>query len=142
VSSNKEEISALVSQFEGSHLDARYLAYFECFNRQLFYEAHEVLEKLWLERRGQPDAEFYKGLIQLAGAFVHLKRGRLKPAASLLRRAQQILQKYPKVHHQLDLGAVETLIQLWRATVEAPCFEVKEIAYRGWPRLESPQSRI
>ena len=28
--------------------DRRYLGYFDCFNRQHYFEAHEVLEALWL----------------------------------------------------------------------------------------------
>ena len=39
-----------------------------------------VLEHLWLkEGRGAPDYAFYKGLIQLAGGFVHLKLQRSHP---------------------------------------------------------------
>jgi len=42
--------------------DPRYLGYFECFNRQCFFEAHEVLEALWLpQRQGGPTALFTKG---------------------------------------------------------------------------------
>lgn len=55
-----------------------YLAYFNCFNTQEYYEAHDVLEHLWLKGRDENYA-FYKGLIQLAGAFVHLKKQRARP---------------------------------------------------------------
>src|SRR5260370_16823440 len=52
---------------------AYYRAYFQLFNDQQYYEAHDVLEQLWLKAL-EPDIQFYKGLIQLAGAFVHLQK--------------------------------------------------------------------
>jgi predicted metal-dependent hydrolase len=134
-------MSALISRFEGGRFGARYLAYFDCFNRQLFYEAHDVLEELWLESRGKPEGDFYKGLIQLAGAFVHIQKGRPQPAASLLRLAEQNLQKYPRVQHELDLGRVEALIQFWRARVEAPQFQTKEVSAKDWPQLDLSDRR-
>jgi hypothetical protein len=73
--------------------------YLDLFNRQAYYQAHDILEILWLEDRGFLPL---KGLIQLAGAFVHLQKhflnpghpkhsGRLRPAGALLRLAQRNL---------------------------------------------------
>lgn len=54
--------------------------YLECFNRAEYYEAHDVLEHLWLGlERASPAGRFYKGLIQFAGGFVHLRLHRLEP---------------------------------------------------------------
>ena len=69
----------MVAQHHGRKLDPHYLGYFDCFNRRQFYEAHEVLENLWLNDKHGPNGPFYKGLIQLAGAFVHLQRDHLRP---------------------------------------------------------------
>jgi len=55
-----------------------YTAYFTCFNRCEYYEAHDVLEHLWLQNSG-PEYHFFKGLIQFAGAFVHLRKNYLRP---------------------------------------------------------------
>src|SRR5881394_3535242 len=96
-------IAALIANCQGQEFDAHYLGFFECFNRGLFYEAHDVLEELWLPRRKTPDDAFYKGLIQLAGAFVHLQKKRLHPSAALFKLAKANLQKYPSIHHDLDL---------------------------------------
>lgn len=65
--------------------DPRYVRFFECFNQQLFFEAHEVLEALWLPQRQGLNGRFYKGLIQLAGAFVHLQKGRRPPGGAAVR---------------------------------------------------------
>src|SRR5436189_6188294 len=88
-------IAALIANCQGQELDAHYLGYFECFNRGLFYEAHDVLEELWLPNRNGANGPFYKGLIQLAGAFVHLEKGRPPPAAAVLRLARATLERYP-----------------------------------------------
>ena len=42
---------------------------------------------------------FYKGLIQFAGAFVHLQKDRLRPAAALFKLSRSYLEKYP-IHHE------------------------------------------
>ncbi len=122
------KIAALIQNCHGRDLDAHYLAFFECFNQQLFYEAHEVLEKLWLPIRRDPESHFYKGLIQLAGAFVHLQKGRRGPAASLLKLARANLQKFPAVHEHLDVASVIQLADAWLAQIESGTFNAKQFS--------------
>ena len=107
--------------------DPCYLGYFTCFNSQRYYEAHDVLEHLWLkDGRAAPNYAFYKGLIQLAGAFVHLKLQRahpdhpkhgkrLAPARRLFLRAGENLMPYGPRHRGLD---VEIPISLARGYAE------------------------
>lgn len=95
-----------------------YVAYFVFFNRQQFYEAHDILESLWLGERKGPNNEFYKALIQLAGAFVHLQRGRVKPATALFKLSASYLEKYPSTHEGLDIANVLILIEEWSTRVE------------------------
>ena len=90
-----------------------YDAYFVYFNRQQFYEAHDVLEHLWLQDRRGPNDNFFKALIQLAGAFVHLQKNRLKPAAALFRLSRSYLEPYPAKHEGLDVPVVIALIDHW-----------------------------
>ena len=118
MSSKAERIAKLMAGVEGGGPDAdgvdrRYAGYFECFNRALFYEAHDVLEQLWLARRGGRNDLFYKGLIQLAGAFVHLRKDRPGPAAALLKLARTNLRQYPAVYERLDVREVLALIESW-----------------------------
>ena len=69
------KIDALLAGFEDvSEFSRHYVGFFRCFNAQIYYEAHDVLEEVWLPIRGQPQAKFYQGLIQMAGAFVHLQK--------------------------------------------------------------------
>lgn len=118
MSRKSEKIAARIKAFGGGELSPYYLGYFDCFNRQEFYEAHDVLEEMWLPQRKAADGDFYKGLIQLAGAFVHLQKNRLGPAVALFNLAQANLAKYPADHHQLSVtGAIE-LIGAWRARLQ------------------------
>ena len=96
-----------------------YLAYFFFFNRQQFYEAHDILESLWLGERKGPNNEFYKALIQLAGAFVHVQKGRLKPALALFKLSRSYLEKYPTMHEGLNRGNALRLIDEWTTAFEA-----------------------
>ena len=91
-----------------------YLAFFRCWNEQRYYEAHDVLEQLWLKTKS-PDADYFKGLIQAAGAFVHLQKQfehplhakhskRLPPAVRLVRLADKNLSRFAPRHHGLDVA--------------------------------------
>jgi predicted metal-dependent hydrolase len=100
----------------GSVHDPCYEGYFLCFNQQHYYEAHDVLEHLWLAAEGPPE-QFFKGLIQLAGAFVHLQkqfrrpehptdRRRLRPAWRLFKLAYTNLEPFSPRYLDLDVRLV------------------------------------
>ena len=135
MSKKSGKIAERIAAFQGDGLDAHYHGYFDCFNRQLFYEAHDVLEELWLADRRGPNGDFFKGLIQLAGAFVHLQKNRLRPAAALFKLAQANLIKYPSRHWQLDVAAVLQLIETWLDWLEMDEFGKNPFPSRGLPEL-------
>jgi len=128
-------IAAIVEKLQGRQLDAHYLGYFECFNQQLYYEAHEVLEQIWLPQRAGSDGAFYKGLIQLAGAFVHLQKARPEPAKALLRLAEENLRKYPPMHQHLDLTALISEIRVWREKIESATGLAGLLLANGPPKI-------
>jgi len=135
VSHKSARIATIIESFRGQELDAHYAGYFDCFNRQLFYEAHDVLEDLWLKDKHGPNGNFYKGLIQLAGAFVHLQKNRLRPAAALFKLALANLEKYPYKHERLDVAAVCGLIRNWLGSLEAAHFEKNPFTSENAPKL-------
>lgn len=65
----------------------------EEFNSGLFFECHERFEEIWQLEVG-PVRDLYKGLIQVAAAFVHLQRGKFIGAERLLRTALGYLTPY------------------------------------------------
>jgi hypothetical protein len=123
MSHKADRIAAMLAGIEGTRsgkagVEQHYAGYFECFNHGLFYEAHDVLEQLWLAQRAGPNGLFYKGLIQLAGSFVHLQKGRTGPAAALLKLARTNLRLYPSEHERLDVRRVLLLIDGWLTKLE------------------------
>ncbi len=135
MSSKGKRIAAMAGQFSAGGHDPHYAGYFELFNEQKFYEAHDVLEHLWLKDKYGPNGSFYKGLIQLAGAFVHLQKNHLKPSAALFKLAQSNLEKYSHQHERMDLRAALDLIGKWLGDLEAGNFERNPLSPNHVPRL-------
>ena len=130
-----QRISQLVEQLAGAPAEPAtgeiaehpcYVGFFRCWNEQRYYEAHDVLEHLWLRTKSD-DANYFKGLIQAAGGFVHLQKHharpahpkdgrRLYPAVRLFRLAEKNLEPYRPARHRFD---VEGFLQLLRQQVDA-----------------------
>jgi predicted metal-dependent hydrolase len=97
-----------------------YTGFFLCWNEQRYYEAHDVLEHLWLRTKSD-DGNYFKGLIQAAGGFVHLQKQfqrpthpkdgrRMYPAVRLFRLAEKNLRPYAPRRHRFDLDKFLTLL--------------------------------
>jgi hypothetical protein len=133
--SKSEKVAEMVRGCEGRGVDPHYAAYFEYFNQERFYEAHDVLEQLWLPIRKRPEGAFYKGLIQLAGAFVHLQKNRPGPAAALLKLARANVAPCAPVHQRLDVQAVLRVIEIWLAELEKGDFRGPPLTPNNAPKL-------
>lgn len=139
MSKKSAKIAALIASQQGGVFDAHYLGYFECFNQQLFFEAHDVLEELWLaEGKAGGNYAFYKGLIQFTGAFVHLQKERLRPAFALFNLAEANLRQYPARHEGIEIATVLSLLADWRGRIEAQAFTVNPLQADNAPRLAKP----
>ena len=102
---------------QGIHSIAR----FSSVGMKRYYEAHDVLEQLWLKTKS-PDADYFKGLIQAAGAFVHLQKRfeyplhakhsrRLSPAVRLFRLADKNLSRFaPRIIDWMWLHCVNCCV--------------------------------
>ena len=150
-----ERISQFVRELEGEHVDSAvtpvqqhpfYRAYFRCWNEQQYYEAHDVLEQLWLKSEA-PDAIFFKGLIQAAGAFVHLQKNfqhpthpkhsrRLQPAVRLFRLAENNLAVFQPKHHGLDVAALCELLRKNVDLIIAADYRINPWSPEKAPKLE------
>jgi len=139
MSKKSPRIAALIAHRQGGRRPAAYLGYFDCFNAGLYYEAHDVLEELWLAGgRDAPNYAFYKGLIQLAGAYVHLQKERLRPAVALFKLAEANLTQYPPRQDGCDVAAALGLIRDWRGFVESGAFVRNPLRDRAAPTLDPP----
>lgn len=89
----------------------------ERFRRGEFWESHETLEGPW--RRGR--SGFYRGLILLASAWVHVGRGNARGVAAQLRKAARELEPYRPAHLGVDVEALlEHAGRLAAAVAAAP----------------------
>ena len=82
----------------------------DLFNQQKFLEA---LEAVWLEAQGE-EKVFLQGLIQIAAAFHHLKRGNPAGMRLLLEEGWKKLARFGDVQSGLDLAALRSQLQPWR----------------------------
>ncbi len=123
-----------------------YRAFFHCWNEQRYYEAHDVLEQLWLETKSR-DADFFKGLIQAAGAFVHLQKRfehpshakhskRLPPAARLFQLAHKNLSSFAPRHHGLNVAALCQLLRAYTDQIVASGYKTNPWSPQAAPKLE------
>jgi len=122
-----------------------YLTFFRCWNEQQYYEAHDVLEQLWLNTKST-DAEFFKGLIQAAGAFVHLQKHfehashakhgrRLPPAVRLFRLAEKNLASFAPWHHGLEVAALCQLLTRYADEIVASDYTINPWSPEIAPKL-------
>ena len=123
-----------------------YRAFFRCWNERRYYEAHDVLEQLWLKTNSH-DANYFKGLIQAAGAFVHLQKHfeqpahpkhsrRLRPAVRLLQLAEKNLASYVPVCHALDVVALLGLLRTEREKIVQSDFRMNPWSPQHAPKLK------
>jgi hypothetical protein len=123
-----------------------YRAFFRCWNEQQYYEAHDVLEQLWLKTKS-PDINFFKGLIQAAGAFVHLQKHfehpshvkhsrRLPPAVRLFRLAEGNLTPFTPWHHGLDVAALCQLLNRYANEIVSSDYAINPWSPETAPKLQ------
>ena len=163
--SKGERISQFVRDLEGKNVDAAavagfaeaassgevanhpfYRAFFRCWNEHRYYEAHDVLEQVWLNRDSDDD-NFFKGLIQAAGAFVHLQKNfehpthakhsrRLRPAVKLFELAEKNLSSFAPHHHALDVSALIDLLRVTREKISDSDFKTNPWSPKNAPKVE------
>jgi uncharacterized protein len=123
-----------------------YRAYFRLWNEQDYYQAHDVLEHIWLETTTD-DAGYFKGLIQAAGAFVHLKKQfehpthpkhgrRLQPAVRLFQLALKNLADYVPVRHAFEVAKFREMLESHVDAILRSDYKKNPWSPQSAPRLE------
>jgi len=146
----RERISDFVRSLKAASAEASpqnyYAAFFQLWNAQQYYEAHDVLEQLWLVEANAELARFYQALIQAAGAFVHLQKNfqqpshpkhgrRLRPATRLFALALRNLEDLPDEYHALDLPVLRELLVRYRDAIIAVDFKNNPWSPENAPKL-------
>ena len=95
------------------------LRFKELYDAGQFWHAHEALEGLWRATADSALATLYRGMIQLAAAYLHLERGNLRGGARLLRKAASSLLGCPPDHATVRADLLVERIRSSLAAVEA-----------------------
>jgi predicted metal-dependent hydrolase len=147
----RERISDFVRSLESGSTEGAsqncYSAFFQLWNAQKYYEAHDVLEQLWLVETNAELARFYQALIQAAGAFVHMQKNfqhpshpkhsrRLSPATRLFELALRNLEGLPNEFQALDLAQFRQILSRYRDEIIAVAFKKNPWSPETAPRLE------
>lgn len=83
------------------------LAGLDAFNRGAFFESHELLEDAWNEDEGAA-RDVYKGVLQVAVAYLQIERGNYAGAIKMFLRARQWLTPLPDTCRGIDISQLRS----------------------------------
>ncbi len=108
------------------------------FNALEFWEAHESWETIWLAAESDLD-QFLQGLIQLAAAYHHAKRGTLRGAVRLFDAALGRLGGFPNPYCGIDRATAEDAARrhrVWAAAHVKEGGDEMRLPAREFPKLK------
>ena len=73
------------------------------FNAGRYFEAHEALEEAWNAEKG-PVRELYRGILQIAVVYLHVKRGNYNGAIKVHARSQRWIKDWPDICRGIYVG--------------------------------------
>lgn len=82
-----------------------------------YFEAHEVLEQAWLQA-GEFQGYLYRGLLQVAVAYLHITRSNFNGAAKMLLRMRQWLDPLPDACCGVDVTQLRKQLEQLRMEVD------------------------
>jgi predicted metal-dependent hydrolase len=88
------------------------------FNQQAYFEAHEELELAWKEETG-PIRELYRGILQVAVAYLQITRRNFRGALKMFLRLRQWLDPLPAVCRGVEVDRLRQEALAARAALEA-----------------------
>lgn len=106
-----------------ANFEPLYVAYLVYFNRDRdYFECHEVLEELWLEKQREP---VYQGLLQIAVALFHFRNGTVNHTYNKIAGAVKMMKSsynklLPYQHHALGINMEKLMadVQLYIERLE------------------------
>jgi predicted metal-dependent hydrolase len=89
------------------------------FNQTRWFEAHEVLERAWLDEP-TPLRRLYQGILQVGVGLHHARRGNLRGALSLLDRGMSLLAPFEPATLGIDVARLVRDAAAARRALAAP----------------------
>ena len=88
----------------------------EEFNTHRFFECHETLEDIW-RAEPRPLRQFYKGVIQVAAGFHHLRRNNWKGTVNKLESGTRYLEPFRPSYLGVDVQRLIDEARACRSTI-------------------------
>src|SRR3990172_10342553 len=103
-----------------------------CFNEGDFFEAHEAWEREWRNAPDSPERHFLQGMIMIAAALHHHRKGEYPGALRLLGRGLEILTQYREADVEIEK---EDFIRAAAALYERCKETCRELSREDFPRI-------
>lgn len=81
------------------------------FNERLYWEAHEALERAWLEESGAA-RHLYKGVLQAGVMYLQIQRENFIGMAKMYERASRWLSPWPEFCRGIHVGKLRRDIEI------------------------------
>ncbi|MGE3075642.1 MAG: DUF309 domain-containing protein [Dehalococcoidia bacterium] len=113
------------------------------FNAGRFFESHEHIEEIWQYETG-PVRDAYKGLIQIAAAFVHFNRGNHFGTERLLRTALGYLAPYrPQGAMGFDIEGIASAAEgIYSQVVTSGAARLADVDVTAMPIYEFDRAKL
>ena len=82
----------------------------ELYNAGEYFECHEVLENAWRAEKG-PVRELYRGILQVAVGYYHIRRGNYVGALKMFKRCRRWLAPFPDTCQGINLARLRQDLQ-------------------------------
>jgi predicted metal-dependent hydrolase len=117
------------------------------FNAGEYFEAHEALEDAWNAENGKV-RELYRGILQIAVVYLHIRRGNYNGAIKVYGRSQRWIKDWPDICRGIYVGELrkdaETLIaEVMRlGTEKISEFDLSLLKPVKWDEQQTAQKKI
>lgn len=112
-------------------MEQEFLDGIRLFNSQCYFEAHEALEAVWLEATGRRKT-FLHGLIQVAAAFHHHRRGNHAGFRSLLEKGCSKLEPFGAEFDGINLAGLMRQLHSWHKHLNEPSLPSPALPQIKW----------
>lgn len=101
----------------------------DLFNEESFFEAHEIWEKQWRETEDPGEKAFLQGMIMIAAALHHYRRGEYAGTFRLLERGLSRIRDAGEVTQGIDVGDFAKKVSVFYDRIKVPGTRAAESAF-------------
>lgn len=87
------------------------------FNAGEYFECHEELELAWREEK-EEIRDLYRGILQAAVTYLHMRRGNYKGALEVYKRCIKYLNRFPEICRGVNVGKLRAdltrAVEIWQ----------------------------